>query len=113
VPGHDGPFVPLVLQACQEDQLAYEYRDGLTSYGAFTFALTQVLRDLHGKEINFQELTDEVGGRLRANLKLDQTPCLFGAGAAINRPVPWGENDRPFGQNTIRNAQRQRRKPSR
>ena len=28
--GHKGPYLPLIFEACQEDQYAYEYRDGVT-----------------------------------------------------------------------------------
>ncbi|MEM7670274.1 MAG: caspase family protein, partial [Pseudomonadota bacterium] len=32
--GPVGPFLPLIVEACAEDQLSYEYRHGATSYGA-------------------------------------------------------------------------------
>ncbi|MBI3491089.1 MAG: caspase family protein, partial [Acidobacteria bacterium] len=38
--GHKGPYLPVMFEACQERELSYEYRDGATSYGAFTFSLT-------------------------------------------------------------------------
>ena len=30
--GHHGPFMPVILHACQEQQFSYEYRHGVTSY---------------------------------------------------------------------------------
>jgi hypothetical protein len=33
-----GPYLPLIIEACQEKEFSYEYRDGATSYGAFTYA---------------------------------------------------------------------------
>jgi metacaspase-1 len=34
---HHGPYLPVILEACQEQELAYEYRDGATSYGRSPF----------------------------------------------------------------------------
>lgn len=41
---HHSPYLPVILQACEEDQLAYEYRHGATPYGAFSYSLAQTLR---------------------------------------------------------------------
>src|SRR4029079_5105286 len=41
---HKGPYLPVILEACREEQLSYEYRDGAASYGAFTFSLAKELR---------------------------------------------------------------------
>jgi hypothetical protein len=41
---HYGPYLPILLQACAEGQLAFEYRDGATPHGAFTWALVEMLR---------------------------------------------------------------------
>jgi len=89
--GHLGPFVPLVLQACQENELAYEYRHGVTSYGAFTYCLYQILRDARrgGKPMTFQQLAAQTSSRLHDRLGYQQTPCLFGASAVVKRPIPW------------------------
>lgn len=35
----DGPYMPLILQACSESEFAFEYRHGVISYGAFTYSL--------------------------------------------------------------------------
>jgi len=42
--GHAGPYTPILLEACAEGELAYEYRHGVVSHGAFTFALCGALR---------------------------------------------------------------------
>ena len=44
--GHKGPYLPLIFEACGEDEYAYEYRDGVTAYGAFTYFVTKTLFDL-------------------------------------------------------------------
>ena len=45
---HVGPFFPIVLEACGATELAYEYQHGVVSYGAFTFAVANVLRHSRG-----------------------------------------------------------------
>ena len=49
-----GPFLPLIIRACEEQQLPYQYRHGATSYGAFTFCLASILRRDPG--LTFQQL---------------------------------------------------------
>ena len=43
---HRGSYLPIIFEACQEQELSYEYRDGATSYGAFTYSLAKVLREV-------------------------------------------------------------------
>jgi hypothetical protein len=64
---HHGPYLPIILEACQEEQLSYEYRHGTQSYGAFTYSLAATLRASRGKKVNpsFVQLMDGVEGRLR------------------------------------------------
>jgi hypothetical protein len=50
--GHHGPYLPILLEACQEQELSYEYRDGATSYGAYTFSMAKVLREHRGRGAN-------------------------------------------------------------
>jgi hypothetical protein len=87
---HNGPYLPVIMEACQEDQLSYEYRHGVQSYGAFTFSLAATLRASRGRKVNptFIQLMDGVGARLR-HMKYDQTPNLVGARKILNQPVPW------------------------
>lgn len=88
--GHEGPFLPIIMQACQENQLASEYRHGVTSYGAFTYSLAQELRMNRAQGINltFNQLNAAVTNRLKT-LRYDQVPNLFGPKALLNRSVPW------------------------
>lgn len=41
-----GPYLPVILEACAEDDYAYEYRHGAESFGAFTFVLAKCVREL-------------------------------------------------------------------
>ena len=58
--------MPVVVEACEENQLSYEYRHGVTSYGAFTFALTKTLSQarLKRKTITFAKLVAETDAQL-------------------------------------------------
>ncbi|HTY78094.1 MAG TPA: caspase family protein [Candidatus Bathyarchaeia archaeon] len=87
---HRGPYLPTILEACQEKELSYEYRDGATSYGAFTYSLAKVLRELRGTGRNpsFLTLSRLTTARLR-KLRYEQTPCLVGPRRVISQPVPW------------------------
>jgi hypothetical protein len=88
--GHHGPYLPILLEACQEEQLSYEYRDGVTSYGAYTFCMAKVLREQRGRGTNpsFQELSELVTAKLR-RLKYSQTPNLVGAREQLKAKIPW------------------------
>lgn len=92
---HLGPFMPIILQACKADQLAYEYRDGVTSYGAFTFALTTALRQSNSekKPLSWQDLVKRTE-KVLERLKYEQTPCLVGPTKVIAKPVPFGHQPR-------------------
>ena len=41
---HNGPYMPILLEACTENQSAYEYQHGAVSYGAFTYGLCEALK---------------------------------------------------------------------
>jgi len=86
--GHKGPYMPIVLQACGEQELAYEYRHGVTSYGAFTYTLAQQLRRSGRRRMTFTRLCAAVTAAL-ADLGYEQHPELVGPKAWINRRVPW------------------------
>jgi len=81
-----GPYLPLIIEACGENQFSYEYRHGVTSYGAFTYSLTEILRAR--KQITFATLVDEARARL-ADLKYDQIPQMLGPTIIQNSRVPW------------------------
>ena len=75
--GHNGPYTPILLEACSEGEYSYEYRHGVTSYGAFTYCLANILRKMRksGKEPTFEELMKAVTKRLKA-MQFQQTPVL-------------------------------------
>ena len=83
---HHGPYLPVLLQACQESQLAFEYRHGSNAYGAFTYALVQEFRLANRKRITYSNLIDRVASRLR-RLGYEQVPNLVGPQAAVTRPI--------------------------
>ncbi len=78
--GHDGPYLPIILQACQEHEVAFEYEDGATSYGAFTFCATKLLRNLaqsKGKPPTFDQLC-QATAELLENIGYQQEPAIVG-----------------------------------
>lgn len=88
---YHGPYLPIILEACQEEQLSYEYRHSTQSYGAFTYSLAATLRESRGKKVNpsFVQLMDGVKERLK-KLKYPQMPNLVGAKEVLKQTVPWG-----------------------
>ncbi len=83
--GHpSGPYLPVILQACRESELAFEHVEGAQSYGAFTFFLAKVLRE--SKTITFQRLVEETRKRVR---KLySQNPDILGPQSIVQQKVP-------------------------
>jgi len=88
--GHLGPFKPVIYEACQEAQLSYEYRDGSTSYGAFTYSLAKVIRHAEAQKqhLTFRQLATRAARELDT-LKFKQTPNLDGPRRVIDRRIPW------------------------
>lgn len=84
-----GPYLPLIIEACGEEQLSYEYRHGAISHGAFTFSLASILRreKSQKKSITFEQLIVKIRNQL-ADLKYDQTPQILGPKAIRSRKVP-------------------------
>lgn len=87
---HLGPFMPVLLYACDEAEFAYEYRHGATSYGAFTYALVKRFRELaaSGAEASMENLVDFVAGELEA-LEFDQHPRAEGPEVRLEEPMPY------------------------
>jgi hypothetical protein len=75
-------------EACQEREFSYEYRHGVTSYGAFTYSLCLELR--RRRRISFQRLVDVTRARL-ADLGYAQQPQILGPRAVVNARVPWSD----------------------
>lgn len=87
--GHRGPFMPFILQACSEGELAYEYRHGAQSNGAFTYFLASTLQGWKGRgPLTWEALAAAVGERLR-NQGYTQTPQLVCPTALRQNPIPW------------------------
>lgn len=90
--GHLGPYQPLVIAACKDTEFAFEYRHGVTSYGAFTFALTSTLRDVRSTAtgtLTYTDLMTRVGKKLKS-LRYDQTPNMTGPDVRKEGVVPNG-----------------------
>lgn len=81
-----GPYLPLIVEACQEKEFSYEYRHGVTSHGAFTYVLCQELR--RRKRISFKQLVEVTAAKL-ADLGYEQRPQILGPQAIVNARVPW------------------------
>ena len=86
--GHDGPYMPILLEACSESQSAYEYQHGSVSYGAFTYALCEGLN--RGRKtatklppVTFEKLIELTRKRVKPVASGPQTPQLVCA--TINR----------------------------
>jgi hypothetical protein len=82
-----GPYLPMIIEACGEQQLSYEYRHGATSHGAFTFSMASILREKREQKITFEKLVTLVRERL-VDLKYDQTPQILGPSAIIRQRIP-------------------------
>ena len=88
--GHKGPFMPIILQACQETEFSYEYRHGVQSYGAFTYSLGLLLREMKTAKtpLTWSQLETRLTKKL-AFLQYDQKPHLVCPGVLRNQPIPW------------------------
>jgi predicted alpha/beta hydrolase family esterase len=81
-----GPYLPLIIEACGEAELSYEYRHGAASHGAFTFSLASILRREAG--LSFKALVEKTRDQL-ADLRYDQTPQILGPTAVMEAKIPW------------------------
>jgi hypothetical protein len=78
-------YLPVLLEACGEEQLSYEYRHGTISYGAFTFSMVKNLRA--NPTITFHTLIERTGETLQV-LRYDQTPQIVGPAKVLRSRVP-------------------------
>lgn len=87
--GHKGPFTPVLLEACKEGEYSYEYRNGVTSYGAFTYCLANVLRKMRNvkEPVTFENLVKAVSQRIK-ELNYHQTPALVCPKDKRSHPIP-------------------------
>jgi hypothetical protein len=74
---HSGPYLPIVFEACRENQSSYEYADGSIKNGAFTYTLAWVYRSMkkRGKDPSYENLIHRIGAELK-KIGFDQTPQL-------------------------------------
>ncbi len=77
--GHRGPYLPVIVYACQESEYAYEYEHGSISHGAFTYAFAKNWRKLRraGKRISVLDLVTATSAELQA-LQYDQRASVVG-----------------------------------
>ena len=80
-----GPYLPVIMEACQEGSLSFEYRDGVTSYGAFSYSLVKNLRSK--PQSTFSAVVGRTAKTLDA-LGYRQVPQILGPAAVVNRRVP-------------------------
>ncbi len=83
-----GPYLPVIIEACGEEEYSYEYRDGATSHGAFTFSLAKILR--REKSITFESLVEKTRDQL-ADLQYEQVPQILGPSSILRQKVPFVE----------------------
>jgi metacaspase-1 len=85
---HRGPYLPLVIEACREDQLSYEYTGGATTSGPFTYALAREYRMACRRKAlpSFVELVRKVTTEIK-NLGFAESPQLIGPDEVINGPI--------------------------
>lgn len=88
--GHKGPYMPVLLFACQEQQVAYEYSHGSVPHGAFTFCFVKNLRReiaKSGATPTFRRLMQLVNEDI-AGLGFDQDCVVEGPKDWVDAPVP-------------------------
>ncbi len=71
-----GAYLPEIISACSENQLAQEYRDGSASYGAFTYTFGKLMRDSSSSKLTISQLILRVKQSLAA-IGYVQTPELL------------------------------------
>jgi len=84
--GHQGPYLPLLIFAAGQNELAAEYDHGATAYGAFTFAMAKQLRRSN-KPPTFSRLVSGVRKEL-VQLGYQQTPSASGPSQKLEQVVP-------------------------
>ncbi len=91
---HHGPYTPILFEACAEGESAYEYRHGVESHGAFTYAMCGALRDAvrapgsKRRGLTFNGLLAETARRIEAVVAEPQHPQLVGPAVRMKDPVP-------------------------
>ena len=84
-----GPYMPVVLSACEEGAYAYEYHHLTIGYGVFTSALAKEFRKAQTAretDLSFTELSVRVNATMKT-LRYDQTSNVKGPKAACRAAV--------------------------
>ena len=108
--GHRGPYLPVILSACQEGELSYEYRHGAQSFGAFTYAAMRILRRDRQAGITFEQLQTRTRDELKI-LGYDQKPDLIARTALATAEIPWPQGAKPKGSDAKPVARSKGRRP--
>lgn len=99
--GHRGPYLPIIFQACAENQLAFEYDHGAIPHGAYSFALAAAFRDLKrapaGRPVSFERIHRRAAYWIKQKLRYDQDPELVGPENVLRMDVPWMASRRASG----------------
>jgi metacaspase-1 len=74
--GHKGPYNPVIVAACREDQYAEEYRHGAASFGALSFVLAKELRRSGGRA-TLEDLLALCNEQMHDDLGLEQVAELY------------------------------------
>jgi hypothetical protein len=85
-------YLPVLLEACGEEQLSYEYRHGTISYGAFTYSMVKNLRA--NPAITFHALITRTAETLQI-LRYDQKPQIVGPDKVVRSRVPGESRSTP------------------
>lgn len=88
--GHKGPYLPVIFEACKEDELSQETRIGSTSHGIFTYNLVKVLNET--KSSGFVPSLEQVYQKTVQNVSKTfkyQTPQLVAPEEKRNQPFRW------------------------
>ncbi len=85
--GHSGPFMPFILEACAEGELALEHRHGSQSNGAFTWFLAEALTAAR-RPLSWARLVQDVQQRMAAN-GYRQRPQLVCPTRLKDNKIPW------------------------
>lgn len=82
-----GPYLPMILEACREEESAEEYLHGSASYGVFTYALCDVLR-YASHPLTFEQLVKETSKKIE-RLNYVQHPTVVGPTKLLKLRVPF------------------------
>ncbi|MCG8413611.1 MAG: caspase family protein [Pseudomonadales bacterium] len=85
-----GPYMPLVITSCDEDEKALEYSVGSQSFGAFTYHLNKVIRE--NEKLSFEGLVDTTAEVL-SSIGFGQSPKVFGPESVKKAVVPFDYQD--------------------